>query len=232
LGKATLERKLLRELDLRLAPAGFHRVNRGRFYGDPYSREVSGVRHTLGIGIRPYLEALEAEVVNATVRFNAVEDLVARFEDPHPLIGPEDVAARSTLGAEISPSQPQRGDPLYGWGGTDRKIWLIHTPNEVPDIAFQIAAYALEKSEPIFAALSNTEYALTLLSGDDARSRCYSGLASARAKAAIAFAYLSLGEAPAMQLAETKVARLRGEARSEVARWMDRFFGDEEKSGA
>ena len=88
-----------------------------RFYGDPYSREISGVRHILGIGTRPYDEALEAEVGSASVRFNAVEELVARFEDAHSLVGPEDIAARATLTAQISSVEPKPGYPLYSWGG-------------------------------------------------------------------------------------------------------------------
>jgi hypothetical protein len=94
LSPGTLEGKLLKELDSLLAPAGFRRTVRSRLYGDPYTREISGMRHILGIGTRPYDRAIEAEVGSASVRFNAVEDLVAKFEEAHPLIGPEDIASR------------------------------------------------------------------------------------------------------------------------------------------
>jgi hypothetical protein len=119
---------------------------------------------------------------------------VARFEDAHPLIGPEDIAARSTLMVQLSSSEPKRGDPLYSWGETEWRVWLIHEVDETPDIASQMAAYALEKCEPLFATLSSADQALTLLSGDDERSRSYSGPDWARAKQAIALAFLLHGE--------------------------------------
>jgi hypothetical protein len=232
LSAATLERNLLKELDVRLAPAGFRRVRINDFYGDPYSREISGMRHILGIGTRPYDEGLEASVGSACVRYDAVEDLVAKFEDPHPLVGPEDIAARSTLTVQTDSSPPQRGDPLYSWGGTDRKLWLIHEADEVPGVASEMAAYALEKCEPIFANLSKADQALTLLSGDYERVRSYAGPDDISAKKAIALAFLLNGEAAARQLAKVKLARLKGEGRSEVQRWLDRFLRAEGKSGA
>jgi hypothetical protein len=71
------------------------------------------------------------------------------------------------LTAEISSYKPDPGDPLYNWGGTDRKLWLISGANEVPNIAAQIAVYALEKGEPLLNLLSNADHALGILSGDD-----------------------------------------------------------------
>ena len=110
-----LKRGLLRELDVRLANAGFHRVSE-KVFGDRYYRDVAGVQHCIGIGTRPYLNALEAQVGSASVRYNAVEDLVARLEAPHLLIKPNDIAARQTLVAQISSSEPVPADPLYRWG--------------------------------------------------------------------------------------------------------------------
>jgi len=108
---------------------------------------------------------------------------------------------------------------------------LIHTDDEIALAASQMAAYALEKGEPIFSLLSNLDQALNILSGDDQRSRSYSGPDEARAKRAIALAFLSHGELAAGQLAKAKLARLKGEGRSEVAKWMDRFFLTAGKNG-
>jgi hypothetical protein len=224
LNTATLERKLIRELDVRLAPAGFRRVRISHFYGDPYTREMPNGRQTLGIGTRPYLDALEAEVANVNVRFNPVEDLVAKFEDAHPLIRPDSIAARSTLTAQISSSDPKPGDPLYLWGGENRKVWLIHAVDEVPEIGSQMAAYAKEKAEPILAQLSNMEHALSLLSGDDQRSRSYSGPDEHRAKQAIALAFLLRGEGAAKHLAKSKLDRLKRQDRPALEKWIGRFF--------
>jgi hypothetical protein len=203
-----------------------------KFYGDRYYREVAGVQHCIGIGTRPYLDALEAQVGSASVRFDAVEDLVARLENPHPLIKAEDIAARPTLVAQISTSEPSPGDPLYRWGGTATKLWLIHAADEIQHASSQMASYALEKCEPIFDSLSNPAHALSILSGDDQRSRSYSGPDQARAMRAIALAFLMHGEATAKQLAKVKLARLKGEGLSEVVNWTDKLFQSEEKGGA
>jgi hypothetical protein len=218
-----LNRQLKGELDLLLAPAGFRRVNLGRSFGDPYCREMSGVRHILGIGAKPYVETLEAEVGSASVRFNSVEDLVARFEDPHTLTTPEGIAARSTLGVLFSWSKPKPGDPLYSWGGTDSKVWLIHTPEEVPGAAREMAAFVSEKCEPVLAELSNSDHALTLLSGDDERSRSHSGPNAHRAQRAVALAFLLHGRAAAEEVAKVKLTRLKKDARLELGRWLERF---------
>jgi hypothetical protein len=232
LSTATLERNLLGQLDVRLAPAGFRRVHISAFHGDPYCRESVGVRHMLGISTRPYLDALEAEVGNASVRFNSVEELVARFEDPHRLIGPEDLTARSTLTAQIVPSELKRGDPLRKWGGDSRQVWLINTVDQVPEVASEMATYAIEKGEPLFAELSNMEHALSLLSGDDQRSRSYSGPDEHRAKQAVALAFLLHGEAPATQLARTKLGRLKRQDRPALEKWMGRFFEESKRKSA
>ena len=83
----------MRELDTRLATAGFHRWS-DRFYGDLYSRESSGVGHGIHISSRNYAPALEAAVEWVSVRFHGVEALAAKIEDPHPLIDGKAIAAR------------------------------------------------------------------------------------------------------------------------------------------
>lgn len=220
-----MEDLLLKELDVRFAHAGFRRV---KSYGEVYCRESSGIRHTIGIGTRPYREALEAEIPNANVRFDAVEDLVAKFDDPHPLLGPEAIASRATLTVEIPPSDLNAGDPLNRWGGTNRKIWLIHAAEEVADVASQMAVYGLDKCEPMFASLSNIDNALAALSGEDQKSRTYAGPDEVRAKKAIALAFLSRGTGIANELATVKMARLKGDARAELKRWTERFFENAE----
>jgi hypothetical protein len=184
------------------------------------------------VRIEPYLDDLEAELVNVSVRLNDVEDLVAKFEEPHPLIGPDDIAARSTLTAQFSSNKPGATDPLRGWGGESRKLWLIHSIGEMPSVASEIVACVSNECEPTLAALSNAERALVLLSGDDEQARSYSGPDTARAKRSIALAFLLHGEAAAREMMKMKLARLKGEGRAEVETWADRLFRGAGQSGA
>jgi hypothetical protein len=181
------------------------------------------------VRIEPYLNDLEAEIVNASVRFNDVEELVAKCEEPHPLIGPEDVAARSTLTAQIFSNKPGTTDPLQGWGGENRKLWLIHSVDEIPSIATELVACVSRECEPTLAMLSNADRALVLLSGDDAQSRAHSAPEAARAKRAIALAFLINGKTAAEELTKTKLARLKGESKAEVVKWTDKLFRAEEQ---
>lgn len=230
MSKATLERGFRRELDSRLKPLCFERGQISWLCGD-YSREVAGVQQVLGIRIEPYLDDLEAEIVNVSVRFNDVEDLVAKFEEPHPLIGPEDIAARSTLTAQISSNKLRPGGPLRGWGGENRRLWLIRSTDEIPSVASEIVDCVSKECEPTFAALSNADRALVLLSGDDAQSRSHSGPDAGRAKRSIALTFLRHGETGARELTKTKLARLKGEGREEVKKWTDRLFRAEGQIG-
>ena len=139
MSKAALEREFRRELDSQLRTLGFERCRITWLYR-AYFRRIAGVQHVLGIRIEPYFDDLEAEIVSVSVRLNDVEDLVARFEEPHPLVGPEDVAMRCSLAAQIPSNEPEAGDPLRGWGGENRKLWLIRSAGEVPSIASEIVA--------------------------------------------------------------------------------------------
>ena len=231
MSKATLEREFRRELDSRLQPLGFERSRISWLCGD-YSREVAGVQQVIGVRIETYVDDLEAEIVNASVRLNDVEDLVARFEEPHPLIGPEDIAARPTLTAQIFSNKPGATDPLRGWGGDNRKLWRIRSSDEISSVASEVVACVSKECEPTLAALSNADRALVLLSGDDEQARSYSAPDAARAKRAIALAFLYHGESSARDLTRTKLARLKGDGRAEVEQWADRLFRAEEQSGA
>lgn len=208
----------MREIDGFLAVAGFRRV-RDRFYGDLYCREESGVRHGISIGAGEYVpQVLEALVGGVSVRFHDVEALVAHIEDPHPLIDARAVAARSTLSIDLSESDRALKHLLKSWGGTARKIWLVQSQGDIPHAASEMAAFALEKGEPIFAALSNPNRALEILSGDDEEARACSGPDEVRAIKAVALAFLLHGEPAARKLSKVKLGRMSGNAVSVLRR--------------
>lgn len=223
-GIAKLKTGLMREIDGLLAVAGFRRV-RDRFYGDLYCREESSVRHGISIGAGIYVpNVLEAAVGGASVRFHQVEALVAQIEDPHPLIDSRAVAARSTLFVKLSESDSGIKHLLRSWGGTARKVWHAHSEEDLPRVASEMAAFSLEKAEPIFAALSDPKRALEILSRDDDEARTYSGPDQVRAMQAIALAFLLHGESAARELSRVKLGRMRGDAVGALRRAVARLF--------
>jgi hypothetical protein len=200
-------------LDTYLTPLGFRRVS-NRFHGDRYYRDDAGVRHGLHLSTVARGEALEAELPYVTVRFNAVEEMVAALEDPHPLVTPADVAVRATLTVPTS----------SGWGFV-RKTWTVRGADDATDSAEQIATLVIEKGVPVLRTLSDAEQALSILSADDERARSYSAPDEVRAEKAVALAFLQQGQEAAKQLAASKLVRLRGEGLTTFKRWMDRFLG-------
>jgi len=79
-------------------------------------------------------EALEVELPYISIPFNAVEEMVATLEDPHPLLRPADIAVRTTLTMPTSSS-----------GGFVRKTWTIRGADDVAKAAYEIATQAIEK---------------------------------------------------------------------------------------
>jgi hypothetical protein len=223
-GIAKLKTGLLREVDGLLEGAGFRRV-RDHFYGDNYYREASGVRHGISIGAGIYVpNVLEAAVGGVTVRFHDVEALVAQIEDPHPLINARAVAGRPTLFVDVSESDRAAKQLLRSWGGTARRVWHVHSQEDVPRAAYEIATLALEKGEPLFAALSDPRRALEILSGDDDEARTYAAPDEVRAMKAIAVAFLLDGESAARELARAKLGRMKGDAVGAFCRATERLF--------
>ncbi len=207
-----LKTQVLRAIDAYLTPLGFQRVS-NRFHGDRYYRDDAGVRQCIHVSTVARGEALEAELPFISVRLNAVEEMVATLEDPHPLLTPADIAVRATLTVPTSSS-----------GGFVHKTWMIRSANDVAGAADQIANYAIEKGMPAFQVLSRSEQVLAVLAADDERARSYSAPDEVRAKKAVALAFLLHGQDAAKQIANAKLGRLRGEGLSTFTQWMDRFL--------
>jgi hypothetical protein len=148
------------------------------------------------------------------------------MEDPHPLINARAIAARSTLFVRISESDRAIKHELRGWSGTAHKVWLVHSHEDLPRTASEMATFALEYGEPILTALSDSNRALETLSGDDEEARTYAGPDEIRAMKAIALALLLHGEPAARELSEVKLRRMRGDAVGALRRAVVRLFED------
>lgn len=207
-----LKTQLLRAIDAYLTPLGFQRAS-NRFHGDRYYRDGEGVRQCIHVSASGRGEILEAELPYISVRYNAVEEMVAALEDPHPLLTPADIAVRATLTVPTSSS-----------GGFVRKTWMIRSGDDIARVADQIANQAIEKGVPAFQTLSNAEQALAILSADDDRARSYSAPDEVRAKKAVTLTFLLHGREAAQKVADAKIGRLRGEGLSSFRHWMDKFM--------
>lgn len=214
-------------MDRLLRPAGFRRVRRGLHKGS-YKRDAPPGQHGLGFGLRQYFGSIEVELGTVTVRYDAVEELVARYELHHPLVSPEDIAVRFTLGVKISHLEDEPPDPLARWGGVTRKVWMVQEEAQIDSVAEDLASYMLTKGEVQYRRLSNAEVALEILSRDDDDARSYRGPDSWRAKRAIALALQVRGKTAATQLVALKRAKLRGDERSEFLRWTSALLADQD----
>lgn len=213
----------MHELDRRFASRGFSPF-KDKFYGNRYDRPLGSTRQSIGVGASFYIGAVEAEVSSVSVRFEEVETLVARFEKHHPLITPTAIAVRSTLFVQLADVDRGVNDPLSRWGGSTKHVWLIRPGDDIAGTAEQIVAYAITKGEPLLSELSDPERALQLLCGDDVEGRSYAGPDDIRAKKAVAMTLLMHGKKAATRLADAKISRLKGEAKSGVRYWTDRLF--------
>jgi hypothetical protein len=211
-----LKKPLLRKLDAVLGASGFRRIS-DKLHGDRYSRESVGIRCSIHVSFVPRSDAVVVEVPSVSIRFDRVEETIARYEDPHPLVTPDDVAARPTLSV-------QTDSRLIG--GLLRKSWTVRAEEEIAKVADQIAAYASEKGEPVFAKLSSPESALQILASDDEKAKSYAAPDEVRAKKAIGVALIFEGPEAAKRVAEAKLATLKGDARSAVSLWFDRLWSD------
>jgi hypothetical protein len=211
-----LKRALRRQLDEVLGRSGFRRIS-DRFHGDRYSRECDGIRCSIHLSLVPCSDALVVEVPSVSVRFDRVEQLIESYEDPHPLLTKKDIEARPTLSVQI-------GSTVFG--GFLRKTWTVRQEEEVAKVADQIAAYTSEKGEPIFSELSKPASALMILASDDEKAKSVSAPDEMRAKKAIGAAFVFEGRDAAERMAKAKMAILKGDARSDVDMWFERFRRD------
>lgn len=220
-----LQKQFLVELANRLKPAGFTKIS-GALGGDGFRRQQDDVRHEIGIGHKDYDDAVDLEVGSLAVRFDEVEDLVARFETPNKLATPEIVGTRCTVVEQISGSESDPSDPLRGCGGRQRKFWSISNPGDISKAAVEAATYVIELGEPYFSLHSDKRHVLRLLAGKSNVSHL--GVADVRAERAIALAYLIAGTDEAVHLSRVKLKEIMGEAQAALSEWGARFFAETE----
>ena len=214
---STLKKLLLKKLDTHLEPDGFKRAS-DKFYGDKYCRNLEEVRLSLNISTVSRFGVLEADLPYAGIRFNLVEDLVARFEAPQPLLElkPGGTTERTTIGVDLNP-----GFPL----GLSRKTWKIRDEREVAVAAKEIAVFGVEKSAPFFEKYSDPRRALALLTGHDKRSWSSSGIAKLRVPRAIAMTFLLDGPDAAKRVGASELASLGEEDRTAIRLFLDQIEG-------
>src|SRR5215510_7806170 len=138
-------RSLLIELDTRFRDTGFNRRN-DKFHGETYARAEKGRRQSVHLAIYDGGNYIELDSPFIAIRINEVEELVARFEEPHPLLTPSDVRARSTLGFRREPR---------GFLAVFRKTWKIRNEREAVDVAPKFVSRVMHKANPFWLRFSD-----------------------------------------------------------------------------
>lgn len=199
-GRGLIRRDLMQHIGDLLAPYGFVRRK------EDFARELGEVRQTIGIAdiARPTSIGFS---VNIGIRFHRVEELIARFERPHPLVRYEDTLCRSTLGKDLG----------YHWRGWWQKSWTLRNREDAPEAAQKIVALILKEAMPFFEKYSNMENAFAVLVNDDEEAKDYMTFDDSRAKKAIGLAYLLYGRKRAEQVAAKKRLYLETRPHADLA---------------
>ncbi len=211
-----LKKVLLRELDGRFGELGFNRSS-DKFYGDRYDRPIRGGRQSVSLTVYPRKGYLELDLPSISIRFDEVEELVAKFDGPHPLVTPKDIAARATLGTRLEPNNAL---------AVFRKTWVLTEEQDAKRAAEEFVQHVVEKAGPFWEHFSNPAEVLKVLSGDIEDARRYAGTDALAAKNAIALGMIIGGRDKAREIADAKLTTLKGEALNEVKGWVERALGD------
>lgn len=203
---------LLRELDGRFADLGFSRWSH-KFYGDRYDRPIVDGRQSVAIEGRLQHGYFELDTGFISIHIEKVEQLVAKFEEPTPLIAPEDVSVRPTIGI--------RAD-LEGFAAVFRKSWLIKNEHDAAEAAEHFVARVMDKAVPFWERFSNLSEVLKVLSGTPQDARKYSLPDEMTTKRAIVLAFVIDGPERARRLADAKLSVLEEKTSKELKPWLAR----------
>lgn len=210
---AQLKKALLRELDSRFGKVGLHR-GPDKTELDRYYRSVPGGKHSIDLAVYMRRGSIELDAPYISVQLSAVEEFVARFEDPHPLAKPEDVAVRPTLGFRMEPKN---------FLAVFRKSWMVLNERDAAIAAEEFVPKVMKKAGPFWERFSDpAEVLRELLKGSEGSPEYSAGTPAMTAEKAVALALILLGPAKAREIAEAKLAVLKGEAADEVKRWVEK----------
>jgi len=209
----SIKRSFLLELDKSFADIDFGRVS-DRFYGERYDRWLAAVRHSASFGLVVRRDYLEVGVPFISVRFDVVEQLVAKFQEPHPLLKASDIEARSTVEESLS---DLFGDETPRLNSEEQAIALV--PKIFPIVHREGIAFWTRFSDP--------HEALRLLRGDDERARAAAGPDDIVAQKAVALSFVFVGKEEAERVAREKLAQLKDPATyRNTFRWVEKLLAE------
>jgi len=177
------------------------------------------IRESVGLDIRDIAGTVRLDTPHINLRFDGAENLVASFEQAHPIlpITAEDIAARSTIGLYPEP------DTVVGT--FFRKTWDIWTVDDIQSTTTDFVKHVMNKAMPFWHRYSDPEETLNLLLRDDEEARVLAGPDHFRAERAVGMTFLLRGIEQAQEVAEAKVPKIRHAAyRQEFLGWKARFF--------
>jgi hypothetical protein len=184
-----------------------------------YRNVAEGVKEKVGLDIRNVAGVIRIDTPQIGLRFNAVEELVAKFEQIHPALSPSrahDIACRGTIGF-LAESQNI-------FASFFRKTWNIWKESDIEASTDDFVKHVLNVAQPFWNKYSRAEATLDLLLSDDNAARDLTGADHFRAKRAVAMTFLMKGTEEAMRVAEAKLPNIRNDSyREEFRSWVRQF---------
>ena len=219
-------RSVLAALDRRFAEFGFARLS-SQLKDRGYHRWINHeIRESIGPNLRIIAGVARLDSPQIGLRFESVENLVARFEEPNPAlpaISPKDLASRVTMGF-LAESQTV-------FAAFFRKTWNMWKLSEIEPAVNDFVEHVMKLATPFWDKYSDPEAALALLLRDDEEARDVTAGDDFRAERAVAMAFLRKGLDEARCVAEDKISKIRNESyREEFRGWMTRFFESQRPS--
>lgn len=209
---SALRISLLRELDPRFRDRGFLRWS-DDFYGDQYHRVQGAARQTVSLVKYPEAGYLGLDIPFISVHFQVVEELVAKFDDPHPLMTETSIWVRPTLGFQPQPN-------LFSM--SFKEPWPLATQADVIAAASVFVPRTFETAELFWKKCANLTDLLTLLLIPEDTSEYTSGTQAIRVKRAVATALLLEGVPAASEVATVCLSALKGATLREALHWLER----------
>lgn len=210
LSPSALTRTLIAELKPRFAELNFDLAS-DEFYGHRFLRSNHEVSEKVSVGCREKSGLLEVTLFIG-VRFIAAEDLIAKHEDPNPLVTPQDLGERTTLGI-----------CLKGWTGEPTR-WTLESVAQVPRCCNSIMRAFNKKGIPWLSKFREPQVALRFFEQPLRKLHEFAGTDEMIAQKAVACSLIFVGRDAARVVAERMRLQMSHQPAANIETWVNRLF--------
>jgi hypothetical protein len=201
-----VKRVLLKELDGGFGRFGFARFS-DKFHGDEYCRPTPDGRQSISLTLYPGKTCLELDAPQVGVRFDRVEELVAKFEEPHPSITAKNIAGRTTASTSLKVFNTRQ---------------ILKNEQDAARAAVEFVPRAMKGASAFWEQFSSPAEMLKLFSVHLDRTGEYSVIDMMRAERAIAAAIILGERGKAREIADMAQSRLQGQPLDQFKKWAEK----------